>query len=121
MVVDNEKEINEYTSSILQKAGHQVIAAESGLEALDLIATREVPIDLLVTDVVMNGMRGGELAELISKQYPDIPVLYISGYPEDALALHGIQRGTESFLAKTFSPGQLLNRINQIIKNPHLA
>ncbi len=121
MVVDNEKEINEYTSSILQKAGHQVIAAESGLEALDLIASLEVPIDLLVTDVVMNGMRGGELAELVSKQYPDIPVLYISGYPEDALALHGIQRGTESFLAKPFSPGQLLNRIHQIIKNPSLA
>jgi len=118
MVVENEKEIKEYTSSVLEKAGHQVITAESGAEALDLLARLDAPVELLITDVMMKGMNGGELAELINKQYPEIPVLYISGYPEDALALHGIQRGTESFLAKPFSPVQLLKRINKIMGNP---
>ncbi len=117
LVVENEKEIKEYTSSVLEKAGHQVMTAESGIEALDLLARLNSPIDMLITDVVMKGMKGVELAELISKQHPDIPVLYISGYPEDALALHGIQHGTESFLAKPFSPEKLLNRINQIMAN----
>jgi len=118
MVVENEKEIKEYTSSVLEKAGHRLIAAESGVEALDLLAELDKPVDLLITDVMMKGMNGGELAELITKKYPGIPVLYISGYPEDELVLQGIQRGTESFLAKPFSPVQLLKRINKIMGNP---
>ena len=118
MVVENEKEIKEYTSSVLEKAGHRLITAASGVEALDLLAELDKPVDLLITDVMMKGMNGGELADLITKKYPGILVLYISGYPEDELVLQGIQRGTESFLAKPFSPVQLLNRINQIMGNP---
>ncbi|MDG1852461.1 MAG: response regulator, partial [Gammaproteobacteria bacterium] len=115
---ENEKEIKEYTSSVLEKAGHRLITAASGVEALDLLAELDKPVDLLITDVMMKGMNGGELADLITKKYPGILVLYISGYPEDELVLQGIQRGTESFLAKPFSPVQLLNRINQIMGNP---
>ena len=117
MVVEDQQEISDYTESVLQTAGHRVISAQSGEAAIELMTKQKMPIHLLVTDVVMEGMSGGELAELFNQRYPDIPVLFISGYPADALARHGIQQGTKEFLSKPFSPMQLHVKINQIMKD----
>ena len=121
MVVEDQQEISDYTESVLQTAGHKVITAQSGEAAIELMENLKDPIHLLVTDVVMEGMSGGELAELFNQRYPDIPVLFISGYPADALARHGIQQGTKEFLSKPFSPIELHVKINLIMKDTSVS
>jgi DNA-binding response OmpR family regulator len=75
------------------------------------------PVDLLLTDVIMEGMSGGELAGIFSDRYPETPVLFVSGYPEDELTRHGVQQASMEFLAKPYSPGELLARISQILQS----
>ena len=121
MVVEDQKEISDYTESVLRTAGHRVITAQSGEAAIEIIKKQQDPIHLLVTDVVLEGMNGGELAELFSQHYSDIPVLFISGYPADALARYGIQQGTKEFLSKPFSPIELHVKINLMMNDAPLS
>jgi len=116
-VVEDQDDVREYVTSVLGNAGYSVMTAASGNEALALLKEQDENIHLLLTDVVMEGMSGGELAELFSQQYPDIPVLFMSGYPGDELARYGIRAGTRKFLAKPFSPTELLDRVGAILSN----
>ena len=115
LAVEDQEEVRTYIYSVLNRAGFNTITAESGSEALALMATRNEPVDLLITDVVMEGMSGGELAELFLQSYPGTPVLFTSGYPEDEIARHGVRQGVMEFLAKPFSPKDLLGRMNDIL------
>ena len=116
-MVEDQDDVREYVTSVLGNAGYSVMTAASGNEALALLKEQDENIHLLLTDVVMEGMSGGELAELFSQQYPDIPVLFMSGYPGDELARYGIRAGTRKFLAKPFSPTELLDRVGAILSN----
>jgi len=116
LVVEDQEEVRTYVISVLLRAGYKALAVNSGSEALTLMSTRNKPVDLLLTDVVMEGMSGGELAQKLLELYPDTPVLFTSGYPEDELERHGVHHGKEEFLAKPFSPNELLTQINQVLK-----
>jgi len=117
LVVEDQVEVLDYVTSVLRESGYQVHTATSGSAAQAAMADLSEPVHLLITDVVMEGMSGGELAEIFSERYQGIPVLFISGYPGDELARYGVRQGMHEFLAKPFTPQQLLERVNQILKN----
>jgi len=82
--------------------------AASGQEAIDLAASHLDPIDLLLTDVVMPGMNGRQLAERLAAAHPSMPVLYLSGYTDDILGPQGVLASGVELLHKPFTTAELL-------------
>jgi two-component system cell cycle sensor histidine kinase/response regulator CckA len=115
MLVDDEDYIRELVGAILAIEGYQVLEADSGPKALAVSAGHEGPIHLLLTDVVMNPMSGGELVKQISPLRPDMKVLYISGYPDDAIVQFGVNQSQVAFLAKPFTPKVLVGKIRSVL------
>jgi DNA-binding response OmpR family regulator len=76
---------------------------------------RTEPIDLMLADVVMPGESGGELAQWMSQARPDMPVLYMSGYTDDAIVRHGVQNDGAEFLQKPFTEQALLARVRAML------
>jgi two-component system cell cycle sensor histidine kinase/response regulator CckA len=91
LVVDDEPELRELTTQLLERNSYDVVAAGDGQAALALSRHHEGPIDLLLTDVVMPAMQGTELADAIRLQRPGIVVVYMTGYSKDALADPGMR------------------------------
>jgi PAS domain S-box-containing protein len=115
LVVEDEAAIRQLTNLILKKAGYTVLLAESPVAAERIAGSHPGPIHLLLTDVVMPGMRGPELAERLLRLRPDLRVLYMSGYTDDAIAHHGfLDAGTE-FLQKPFTPLRLMQKIREVL------
>ncbi len=114
LVVDDERPVRELIRSILSASGHRVLVAESGSDALVLSLDEEGPIDLLVTDVAMPGLSGPELVERIRVRRPDLPVIYVSGYPGDGIP----QDRSSRFLPKPFAPDDLLRRVHETLQAP---
>jgi two-component system, cell cycle sensor histidine kinase and response regulator CckA len=92
-----------------------VLTAPNGDAALEVAARYEGTIDLLMTDVVMPGMGGRELAERLMPQYPGMRLLYASGYTEDAMVRHGVSSQETAFLEKPFTPHVLLQKVRQVL------
>jgi two-component system, cell cycle sensor histidine kinase and response regulator CckA len=100
---------------ILERHGYQILEASSGDEALEMAAAHKGTIDLLLTDVVMPGMNGKELATELLKQQEGIRVLYSSGYGESVIAHEGVLDEGVNFIAKPYSIEDLLNRIKEVL------
>jgi two-component system, cell cycle sensor histidine kinase and response regulator CckA len=115
LLVEDEKAVRELALRILEKQGYAVIAAENGREALDLVRTTTERIDLLLTDVVMPEMNGQDLAESLRALRPDIRVIFISGYNEEAVLRHGVLAEDTAFLEKPFSPSGLLALVRRML------
>lgn len=115
LLVDDEAYIRELVGAILTVEGYQVLEASDGEEALKVGGAYEDRIHLLLTDVVMSPMGGGELVKRILPVRPDLKVLYISGYPDDPSVRSGLDNGSISFLAKPFSPKILIRTIRSIL------
>jgi PAS domain S-box-containing protein len=117
LVVEDEPAILNILRFTLKRAGHMVSIATSGDEAVELYGDRFNSFDLLLTDVVMPGkLQGPALATRITKQVPSLPVMFMSGYPNEA-AVHGNGiRPTDRFLMKPVIRETLLNEINQALK-----
>jgi CheY-like chemotaxis protein len=115
LVVEDELGMRELVASTLERAGHDVTAAASGQEALALW-TRERDWDLLLTDVVMPGLSGTQLAEQLAEDRPDLPVLYMSGF-----AGHDLLERGEAFLAKPFLADDLLAAVESLVRRRPVA
>jgi two-component system, cell cycle sensor histidine kinase and response regulator CckA len=115
LLAEDEPQVRELALRLLRGLGYVVLVAETGAAALELAASIPEPIDLLVTDVVMPGMTGEELAGRLRKKRPEIKVLYISGYAEDSDAIEQALRKGDSFLGKPFTVPQLARRIRAIL------
>lgn len=100
----------------MKSDGYKVLRASSGKEALKLAATHVGTIDLLITDVVMPDMNGRELAERILTKHPQIAILYLSGYTNDAVVRHGLLRAEVNFLQKPFTPLGLAKRVQDVFE-----
>ncbi|MFW6138545.1 MAG: response regulator [Spirochaetota bacterium] len=115
LVVEDEEIVRTMISTILENFGYEVIGADSGKQAIDIYKNHHKPIHLLITDVVMPGMNGRLLAEKLMHRNPELKVLYISGYTEDAIIHHGVLDRETPFLKKPFDPGTLARKVREIL------
>lgn len=115
LVVEDEIGIRALIRKILRRQGYQVLEAGSAEEALRLAMGHAGPIHLLLTDVVMSGMNGRELADRLTPAFPDLRVLYISGYTDDASIATGQFPPGTAFLQKPFTLGALLKRVRDVL------
>jgi DNA-binding response OmpR family regulator len=113
LLVEDEDILRKILARSLQASGFRVIEAASGEVALELLANREGPIDLLVTDVVMDQVSGREVAEAFAAACPGASVVVMSGYTDDAELKRGIEAGT-AFLQKPFRPETLVAKAREL-------
>jgi signal transduction histidine kinase len=115
LLVEDNDAVRDLTVKALRRRGYTVYEAESGEEALDWIAASGIIPDLLITDIVMPGLSGPVLASRLVQQLPGLQVLYVSGYSEDANAMHGALDGRIPLLQKPFTPSKLAQRIRTLL------
>lgn len=117
LVVEDQPAVLELARRVLATHGYEVTTASGGAEALALLADDELAVDLLLTDVMMPGMLGPELARRVRARRPQTKILYMSGYA-DASVTGGLDSGdldSGGLVAKPFTPGQLLARVRDIL------
>lgn len=116
LVVEDEDGVRDFIERALSRLGYHVMAVSSGEEALDRVRGYfSEPIDLLITDVVLPGMSGPELAIALGASRPHLPVLYVSGYASDVTAFHGLPGLAAHVLAKPFGMDALVRRVRTIL------
>jgi PAS domain S-box-containing protein len=116
LVVDDDAAVRGVTQRMLAGHGYQVMVAASGHEAIEAATVSAGRIDALVTDVVMHGMQGPELARRIRELQPGISILYVSGYPEGLLDARGVLEQGLSFLEKPFTEASLLKKLCTLLR-----
>jgi PAS domain S-box-containing protein len=118
LLAEDESSVRAVATAALERAGYTVLAAPDGPAALELARTFDGTIDLLLTDVVMPGMHGREVAERLLKERPATRVLYASGYTDDVILLRGIRVDEVAFIQKPFTPQQLARRVRELLDAP---
>jgi two-component system, cell cycle sensor histidine kinase and response regulator CckA len=103
---------------ILEESGYRVVEAGGGEEALSVAGGLDGPIHLLLTDVVMPGMSGGELARRLGESRPKMKILFMSGYSPEAIVTNGNLLPGSSFLSKPFTARDLVDRVQQTLGVP---
>ena len=114
LLVEDDQAVRKMTSRILRRQGFRVVEAEDGASALGLFAGNQ-EVDLLLTDVIMPGMTGHEVAEGLTAKRPRMRVLFMSGYPEDVIARHGVLDRGMNFISKPFTPNSLTRQVRRIL------
>ena len=117
-MVEDEEAVRLLNRIILQGKGYSVLEAADGVEALRAAERHEGPIHLLMTDVVMPGMGGRDLAERLTVLRPGLKVLFLSGYTDDAVVRHGVLQANVNFLQKPYSPAVLSKKIREVLDAP---
>ncbi len=115
LLVEDEQGVRELAQEYLQMCGYKVLTASDGHAAVELASMHSGPIHLLMTDVVMPGISGRELADRVSAIRPDIKVLYMSGYTDRAISHHGILETGAVFLQKPFTLSTLAAKLREIL------
>lgn len=113
--VDDEEGLRTAAARILRSAGHAVAIASGPVEALAMMDRWPAPPDLLITDVVMAGMNGRQLAEKLCERWPSLPVLFISGYSENVIVKQGVLIEGARMLTKPFTPDELHHMIAAVV------
>ncbi len=111
LLVEDEEMVRDVVREVLELSGYRVLPASRGSEALRLAAGHPGPIHLLLTDVVMPGMSGGELAQRLNPLRPEMRVLYMSGYTEEEVRRHGVIPSAAQIIPKPFRWGPFAERI----------
>ena len=114
LLVEDEDAVLALAQYALSSNGYRVLSASNAAQALT-IAAENRDIDLLVSDVVMPGQDGRELAEILTKTHPKMKVMFVSGYMDDAILRHGIQQAEVAFLQKPYTPQTLAAKIRQLL------
>ena len=116
LVVEDEASVREVTARILTRLGYRVVTASGAGHARRVLADRaHTPPDLMLTDVMMPGMTGPELADRVAHDFPAMRILFMSGYPGDELGRAGLHSATGPFLQKPFTPSELAERIRAVL------
>jgi PAS domain S-box-containing protein len=115
LVVEDQQSVRGFVQSLLKLNGYHVWEAADGIEALRICRQHPGEIQLLVTDVVMPGMSGRELAEQLAVEQPSIKVLYMSGYTDDTVVHAGVAQAGMAFLQKPFSPTTFTHKVREVL------
>lgn len=115
LVVDDESNTREFIESVLMPLGYNVVVSASGEEALQLTENEKMEVDLLLSDVVLPGIKGHELAEKFKNLNPDIKCLFMSGYLCPSIAM-GSENREGAFLKKPFSRATLVDKMRKMLR-----
>jgi signal transduction histidine kinase/CheY-like chemotaxis protein len=116
LLAEDESHLRELVREILEGSGYRVLIARDGTEALEIASGHAGPIHLMVTDVIMPGVSGREAADAIRQTRPEMKVLYVSGYTDDAILRHGVL-GSAAFLEKPFARDRLLREVRELLNS----
>ncbi|MEO6601430.1 MAG: response regulator, partial [Polyangiaceae bacterium] len=111
LVVEDNAAVRSVLCRVLKDAGYVVLDAADAVQATEICTSRREHIDLLLTDVVMPGVSGPELALELQQKRPEMKVLFMSGYSGSAITRHGVLREGLVFLQKPFSPGSVTRAV----------
>ncbi len=115
LVVEDDPYLRLIVEKILRSRGYNVLIADGGPRALQLAESAKGPIDLLVTDVIMPGMNGKELAETLARKFANLKIIFTSGYSENIIVNHGILDAGVNYLQKPVSENILLQKIRMVL------
>jgi CheY-like chemotaxis protein len=115
LLVEDEPAVRNVTRAQLESLGYRVIACANAAEALQVVEALSEPVDLLLTDVVMPGMNGRELAARIAERQPGLRVLFTSGYGEEVIARHGVLETGVLLLQKPFALSRLASLVREAL------
>jgi two-component system, cell cycle sensor histidine kinase and response regulator CckA len=115
LVVDDVEPVRTVVGRLLRHCGYRVLEAGSPAQALETCRSHDGPIDLLVTDVVMPGLSGHELAQLVRGHQPSMRVLFMSGFTDDAALRRAVLHRGEPFLQKPFTPQRLARKVRDVL------
>jgi two-component system cell cycle sensor histidine kinase/response regulator CckA len=115
LLVEDEDGLRSLASDVLQMSGYTVITAPNAKEAFEIHSQQRDRIHLLLTDVVMPGASGRELAEQLKARDPQLKILYMSGYTDDTVVLHAAFEEGIHFLQKPFSPDKLTEKVREVL------
>ena len=116
LLVEDEEMIRPLVAEALRSYGYSVHEAENGSAAIELVRRLDEPIDLLLTDVVMPGMNGRELAEKLLAENGGLAVLYTSGYPADTILRHGVADSTVAYIEKPYLLDELGLKVRELLE-----
>jgi signal transduction histidine kinase/DNA-binding response OmpR family regulator len=115
LLVEDDAGVRDLARHVLQSQGYTLLEAENGQEALHLVARHPGVVHLLLTDVVMPGMSGRDLAEQLAQAHPNLKTLFMSGYADDMIAHHGVLDPGTPFLQKPFSLMALARKVRAVL------
>ncbi len=116
LLVEDDLALQDMAAALLRRLGYTVLAAASGVDAMDLVPQPEIGrIDLLFTDVVMSNMNGKELSERVLALNPKIKILFTSAYPENAMVHQSVLDQSTAFLQKPFAPDALAHKLREVL------
>ncbi|MCE9532440.1 MAG: PAS domain S-box protein [Planctomycetes bacterium] len=115
LLVEDEDGVRKLAFTILQMYGYKVLSAENGSDALRIVQNHQETIDLLLTDVIMPNIGGPELAEKLRPRFPQIQILFMSGYTDDAVVRQGLLQAEVAFIQKPFTPLGLARKVRQVL------
>ena len=116
LLVEDERSVRHLAHQVLEAQGYTVLRATNGQEALNVVRDHKgAPVRLVVTDVIMPQMGGKVMAEWLQASYPDLKILFTSGYTDDAIAHHGVLDPGVAFLPKPYSPAILVRKVRELL------
>lgn len=116
LVVEDQEEVRRFTCDVLRRYGYTILVAASGEEALSVLADHTGAVDLMITDLVMPGMTGRELADRVAASRPGMPTVFMSGYSDEVATRQGVLGHDAAYLQKPFAPKALANKIREVLK-----
>jgi PAS domain S-box-containing protein len=117
LLVEDEESVRQLVRETLEAKGYKVLEADHGAAALRIVSAHQGAIDMLITDVVMPGMSGRELARQLATSHPQTKVLYLSGYTEDAIVHQGVLDPGTAFLQKPFTLQMLSRKVREVLSS----
>lgn len=118
LVIDDQPAVRRMAHRLLSEWGFRVFEAESGEEAMEVLAMARAGIQLVIVDVVMPFADGVEVTRRIQERWPDQRILYMSAHPAEVLAQHGLTELSVPFLAKPFTRDELLTKVSEALARP---
>ncbi|MCK5688091.1 response regulator, partial [Myxococcota bacterium] len=115
LLVEDQEMVRKLVIAVLSRAGYRVLSCESAARAIDIVDENPDTIDLILTDIVLRGMSGAEMVQVLKKKGIEIKALYMSGFTGGALDKYEIPKDELAFLEKPFSPEVLSRKVREVL------